>query len=178
MIALSTIFKYLSLIGSFAVVGSLLAMGFLLLDSHGKLSTSAKKLRTMLWISSLTWSIGSIGVILFTLATILDQPLSFALDSTVLRSFLTQITLGQYLLFQTLVALVITFAATDKEALEAFQTVAKLEGILAALEPSHALAHVLKIAPKMKKDQLLVVNVCGRGDKDIFTIANALGMNI
>jgi tryptophan synthase beta chain len=69
-------------------------------------------------------------------------------------------------------------AATDKEALEAFQTVAKLEGILAALEPSHALAHVLKIAPKMKKDQLLVVNVCGRGDKDIFTIANALGMNI
>ena len=69
-------------------------------------------------------------------------------------------------------------AATDKEALGAFQTVAKLEGILAALEPSHALAHVLKIAPKMKKDQLLVVNVCGRGDKDIFTIANALGMNI
>ena len=111
MIALSTIFKYLSLIGSFAVVGSLLAMGFLLLDSHGKLSTSAKKLRTMLWISGLTWTIGSIGVILFTLATILDQPLSFALDSTVLRSFLTQITLGQYLLFQTLVALVITFAA-------------------------------------------------------------------
>ena len=100
MIALSTIFKYLSLIGSFAVVGSLLAMGFLLLDSHGKLSTSAKKLRTMLWISGLTWTIGSIGVILFTLATILDQPLSFALDSTVLRSFLTQITLGQYLLFQ------------------------------------------------------------------------------
>ena len=69
-------------------------------------------------------------------------------------------------------------AATDSEALEAFKTVAKLEGILAALEPSHALAHVLKIAPKMKKDTLLVVNVCGRGDKDIFTIANALGMKI
>ena len=74
MIALCTIFKYLSLIGSFAVVGALLAMGFLLLDSHGKLSTSAKKLRTVLWISGITWSIGSIGVILFTLATILDQP--------------------------------------------------------------------------------------------------------
>ena len=69
-------------------------------------------------------------------------------------------------------------AATDKEALNAFQAIAKLEGILAALEPSHALAHVLKIAPKMKKSELLVVNVCGRGDKDIFTIANALGMNI
>lgn len=69
-------------------------------------------------------------------------------------------------------------AATDKEALAAFQTIAKLEGILAALEPSHALAHVIKIAPKMKKNELLVVNVCGRGDKDIFTIANALGMKI
>ena len=69
-------------------------------------------------------------------------------------------------------------SATDKEALHAFQTIAKLEGILAALEPSHALAHVLKIAPKMKKSELLVVNVCGRGDKDIFTIASALGMNI
>ena len=47
MIALNTIFKYLSLIGSFAVVGALLAMGFLLLDSHGKLSTSAKKLHSL-----------------------------------------------------------------------------------------------------------------------------------
>ena len=65
----------------------------------------------MLWISGLTWFIGSIGTILFTLATILDQPLSFALDATVLRSFITQITLGQYLFFQCLVALFITFAA-------------------------------------------------------------------
>ena len=108
MIALSTVFKYLSLIGSFSVVGTLLTMGFLLLDSHGKLSTSAQKLRTMLWISGLTWFIGSIGTILFTLATILDQPISFALDAIVLRSFVTQITLGQYLLFQSLVALFIT----------------------------------------------------------------------
>jgi len=111
MIALSTVFKYLSLIGSFSVVGTLLAMGFLLLDSHGKLSTSAQKLRTMLWISGLTWFIGSVGTILFTLATILDQPLSFALDATVLRSFVTQITLGQYLLFQSIVALFITLAS-------------------------------------------------------------------
>lgn len=64
MIALSTVFKYLSLIGSFTVVGTLLAMGFLLLDSHGKLSTSGQKLRTMLSISGLTWLIGSIGTIL------------------------------------------------------------------------------------------------------------------
>ncbi len=111
MIALSTVFKYLSLIGSFATVGSLLAMGFLLLDVHGKLSTSAQKLRTMLWISSLTWSIGSLGTIVFTLATILDQPVSVALDSTVLRSFITQITLGQYLLFQSIVALFVTIVS-------------------------------------------------------------------
>ena len=112
MIALSTVFKYLSLIGSFAVVGTLLAMGFLLLDFHGKLSTSSQKLRTMLWVSGLTWFIGSVGTIVFTLATILDQPLSVALDSTVLRSFITQVTLGQYLLFQSLVALFITLAST------------------------------------------------------------------
>jgi tryptophan synthase beta chain len=67
---------------------------------------------------------------------------------------------------------------TDNEALEAFQTVSKLEGIIPALEPSHALAHVLKIAPKLPKEHLLVVNMCGRGDKDIFTVANALGVKL
>jgi tryptophan synthase beta chain len=67
---------------------------------------------------------------------------------------------------------------TDKEALEAFQLVSKLEGIIPALEPSHALAHVMKIAPKLPKDHLLVVNVCGRGDKDIFTVARALGVEL
>ncbi|MDE3059388.1 MAG: tryptophan synthase subunit beta [Pseudomonadota bacterium] len=67
---------------------------------------------------------------------------------------------------------------TDDEALNAFQTVSKLEGIIPALEPSHALAHVMKIAPKLPKDHLLVVNVCGRGDKDIFTVAKALGVKL
>ena len=51
----------------------------------------------------------------------------------------------------------------------------KLEGIIPALEPSHALAHVMKIAPKLPADHLLVMNMCGRGDKDIFTVANILG---
>jgi tryptophan synthase beta chain len=69
-------------------------------------------------------------------------------------------------------------SATDEEALAAFQTTAKFEGILPALEPSHALAHVIKLAPTLPKETLLVVNVCGRGDKDIFTIASALGMQI
>lgn len=69
-------------------------------------------------------------------------------------------------------------SATDKEALEAFKTLAASEGILPALEPAHALAHVIKIAPKMKHDEILVMNLCGRGDKDIFTVAEALGVNI
>ena len=67
---------------------------------------------------------------------------------------------------------------TDDEALTAFQTCSRLEGILPALEPSHALAHVLKIAPKLPREHVIVMNLCGRGDKDIFTIANALGVSI
>ena len=69
-------------------------------------------------------------------------------------------------------------AATDKEALEAFQLCSKLEGIIPALEPSHALAHVAKIAPGLPKDHLMVVNLCGRGDKDVFTVADALEVEI
>jgi tryptophan synthase beta chain len=66
-------------------------------------------------------------------------------------------------------------SATDKEALDALQMCCRLEGIIPALEPSHALAQVIKIAPKKPKDHLMVVNVCGRGDKDIFTVADHLG---
>jgi tryptophan synthase beta chain len=66
-------------------------------------------------------------------------------------------------------------SATDDEALAAFQTLARLEGILPALEPSHALAHLITRAPILPKDHLLVMNLCGRGDKDIFTVAEAIG---
>jgi len=69
-------------------------------------------------------------------------------------------------------------AITDKEALEAFQLCSRLEGIIPALEPAHALAHVAKIAPKLPKDHLLVMNLCGRGDKDIFTVADVLGVTL
>ncbi len=69
-------------------------------------------------------------------------------------------------------------SATDSEALDAFKTLAVTEGILPALEPAHALAHVIKIAPKMVKDEVLVMNLCGRGDKDIFTVAEALGVTL
>jgi tryptophan synthase beta chain len=66
----------------------------------------------------------------------------------------------------------------DDEALEAFQLLTKLEGIIPALEPAHALAEVVKRAPKMGKDQIIVMNLCGRGDKDIFTVGKILGMGL
>ena len=69
-------------------------------------------------------------------------------------------------------------SATDEEALEAFQLCSRMEGILPALEPSHALAHVARIAPDLPRDHLLVMNLCGRGDKDVFTVAEALGVKI
>ena len=68
--------------------------------------------------------------------------------------------------------------AMDDEALEAFQLLCRLEGIIPALEPSHALAEVIKRAPKMGKDQIIVMNLCGRGDKDVFTVGEALGVDL
>jgi hypothetical protein len=61
---------------------------------------------------------------------------------------------------------------TDTEALAAFQLCCETEGIIPALEPSHALAHVAKIAPDLPSDHLIVMNMCGRGDKDIFTVTS------
>ncbi len=66
---------------------------------------------------------------------------------------------------------------TDNEALEAFQFCSELEGIIPALEPSHALAYTKKIAKNMSRNEVIIMNMCGRGDKDIFTVANALGIN-
>ncbi len=69
-------------------------------------------------------------------------------------------------------------SATDDEALEAFQLCARLEGILPALEPSHAIPRTLDLAKEIGKDGLMIMNMCGRGDKDVFTIADALGEHI
>ena len=69
-------------------------------------------------------------------------------------------------------------SATDDEALSAFQLCSRMEGIIPALEPAHALAHVIKVAPTMPKDKLIIMNMCGRGDKDIFTVARALGVSM
>ena len=69
-------------------------------------------------------------------------------------------------------------SATDDEALAAFQLCSKLEGIIPALEPAHALAYVARYAPGLAKDHIILMNMCGRGDKDIFTVAEALGMSL
>jgi len=66
-------------------------------------------------------------------------------------------------------------SATDQEALDAFHLCCRLEGIIPALEPAHALAKVIELAPKRPKDHLMVMNLCGRGDKDIFAVAEHLG---
>ncbi|MDH3234748.1 MAG: tryptophan synthase subunit beta [Alphaproteobacteria bacterium] len=69
-------------------------------------------------------------------------------------------------------------AETDEAALDAFQLCAKTEGIIPALEPAHALAHVRRIAASLSPDDVLVMNMCGRGDKDVFTVADALGVSL
>ncbi|TIX53192.1 MAG: tryptophan synthase subunit beta, partial [Mesorhizobium sp.] len=66
----------------------------------------------------------------------------------------------------------------DDEALEAFQLTTRVEGIIPALESAHAIAHAMKIVPAMDKDQIVIVNLSGRGDKDVHTVANMLGMEI
>ena len=69
-------------------------------------------------------------------------------------------------------------AVTDEEALEAFQLLCRTEGIIPALEPSHAIAAVAKVAKDMPKDSVILANLCGRGDKDIFTVAEKLGVEM
>ena len=69
-------------------------------------------------------------------------------------------------------------SVTDTEALDGFQLLCRTEGIIPALEPSHAIAAVTKVAPTMPKDSIVLVNLCGRGDKDIFSVAEHLGVSL
>ena len=69
-------------------------------------------------------------------------------------------------------------SATDTEALEAFQLCTRTEGIIPALEPAHAIAHLMHLAPALGPDGVVVMNMCGRGDKDIFTVAEHLGVKL
>ena len=154
-----TFSKFLNITASFAVVGTLLAMAFLLLDSDGKLSTSGEKLRSLLQLSAITWLIGNTGTIFFTLANILGQSFTAALDPTVMRSFLTQVTLGQYFLFQTLISVIVVLSS--KSIMRINSTIALLMltiiGIVAPIFQSHSASsgsHSLAIGS-------LVVHVVG-----------------
>ena len=69
-------------------------------------------------------------------------------------------------------------SATDEEALDSFHELTKTEGIMPALETAHALAHAKKIAPKMSKDEIIVVNLSGRGDKDMANVAKVEGLTL
>ena len=69
-------------------------------------------------------------------------------------------------------------SVTDEEAMDGFQLLCRTEGIIPALEPAHAIAAVAKVAPTMPRDEIIIANLCGRGDKDIFTVADRLGVKL
>jgi cytochrome c oxidase assembly factor CtaG/putative copper export protein len=133
-------FKFLNLLGGFASVGALLAMAFLLLDVEGKVSTSGEKLRNFLKASAATWFVGAVGSIIFTLAQILNSSLSDAIDGTVIRSFITQITLGKYLAFQALIAFTVLICAFSARKILSliFLMIISIVGLVAPVFQSHA----------------------------------------
>ncbi|MGF1623280.1 MAG: tryptophan synthase subunit beta [Alphaproteobacteria bacterium] len=73
---------------------------------------------------------------------------------------------------------VIYVSATDEDAMSAFQLCSRLEGIIPALEPAHALAHVIRMAPELPDGHIVLMNLCGRGDKDVFSVAERLGVTL
>ena len=137
---LTTIFKFLNLIGGFCVVGSLLAMAFLTINKDGFLTTSGEKVRRLLKVSSAIWVIGAFGTIIFTLAQILGTSVSDALDVTVIRSFITQISLGKYLAFQALMAVVVLLFSFATKKIESLIILLALTvaGLIAPVFESHA----------------------------------------
>jgi len=137
---LTTAFKFLNLIGGFAVVGALLSMAFLVVNKDGFLTTSGEQVRRLLKISSTIWVVGAFGTIIFTLAQILGTTLSDALDPTVIRSFLTQISLGKYLAFQALMATIVLIFSFSTKKIEFLIILLALSiaGLVAPVFESHA----------------------------------------
>ncbi len=138
--ALATISKFLGITSSIAVVGALLAAGFLLPESHGKLSKSGLAIRKVIMWASISWAIAAVGNIVFSLANILGEPLDVVLDYTTVKSFITQITLGQYLLFQLFVAVFVASIAPriKKVGGANLLVIATFVGILAPVFQSHS----------------------------------------
>ncbi len=140
MNSLTTAFKFLNLLGGFATVGALLAMAFLLINKDGFLTTSGEKLRSLLRISSALWVVGAFGTIIFTLAQILGTTLSDAFDVTVIRSFITQISLGKYLAFQAVMAAVVLIFSISARKIESLIILMALSiaGLVAPVFESHS----------------------------------------
>ena len=138
--SLTTVGKFISLVASFSTIGFLLAMGFLLLDDAGKLSTSAKALRNSAAITALVWALGQGLNILTTLANILGTSLSGALDPTSLRSFISQIDLGRYMFVQLALALLICSAVSRIRTVAAANALLLLSlvGVIAPIFASHS----------------------------------------
>ena len=137
---LTTTFKFLNLLGGFATVGALLSMAFLVINQNGFLTTSGEKVRSLLKIASTIWFIGAFGTVIFTLAQILGTTVADALDLTVIRSFITQISLGKYLAFQALMAAVVLLFsfATKKIELLIILLALSIAGLVAPVFESHA----------------------------------------
>ena len=137
---LTTVFKFLNLIGGFATVGALLSMAFLVINKDGFLTTSGEKVRGFLKITSIVWVVGAFGTILFTLAQILGTTFSDAFDLTVIRSFITQISLGKYLAFQALMATVVLIFSFATKKIESLIILLGLSiaGLVAPVFESHA----------------------------------------
>ena len=138
--ALVTASKFFSVLSSFSTIGALLALAFLVLDRDGKLSTSGSKIKSIISVSAFAWFGASVLNIIFTLANILDQSVLSVLDPTVLQSFLFQISLGQYLLFQTLIALLVavTSRALTSSGYTAILLLISLLAISAPVFQSHS----------------------------------------
>ena len=138
--ALVTASKFFSVLSSFITIGALLALAFLVLDRDGKLSTSGSKIKSIISVSAFAWFGASVLNIVFTLANILDQSVLSVLDPTVLQSFLFQISLGQYLLFQTLIALLVavTSRAITSSGYTAILLLVSLLAISAPVFQSHS----------------------------------------
>ena len=138
--ALVTASKFFAVLSSFITIGALLALAFLVLDKDGKLSTSGSKIKSIISISAFAWFLSSVLNILFTLANILGESVTAVLDPAVLQSFLLQISLGQYLLFQTVIALfvAVTSRALTSSGYTAILLLISLIAISAPVFQSHA----------------------------------------
>jgi tryptophan synthase beta chain len=119
---------------------------------------------------------GSIGILQGTKSYLLQTDEGQVLETHSISAGLDYASIGpEHCFYKDNERIEYTYATND-EALDAFQVLSREEGIIPALESSHAIAEVIKTAPKMKKDNIIIVNLSGRGDKDVNQVADILGV--